>query len=202
MSILYANNAVAAEISIKELFDTRQKPVPAVEKSISVSAVAKKQALVEKTYSEVIEVSCSSKMPKVPNTLVRDSAKEVVIDSKFNLMWQDNSDVKTVEKDWNGAIDHCQNLSFAGYSDWRLPRIDELLSITDDTRHNPAIDNNFNAENIDMDGYPFYWSSSSRAKNEKEAWFVNFIDGGDAYAYGDSFNKLDALYVRCVRDNQ
>jgi len=142
--------------------------------------------------AEIIEVTQSAKMPKAPITFMRDNAKEVVIDNKSNLMWQDNGEVKTVKKDWQGAIDHCQNLSFAGYRDWRLPAIDELLSITEDTRYNPAIRSGF--ENVVSDRY---WSSSSYVSGSSHAWNVDFGNGGD-----DTFAKNYNGYVRCVRDSK
>ena len=190
--IIYANSTAVEETSIKGLFDTKPNLAPVVQKSIPIPVVVKQQVVAVKTYSEVIEVSQSSKMPKAPNVLVRDRAKEVVIDGKSSLIWQDNGEVKTVKKDWQGARGHCQNLSFAGYSDWRLPDINELLSITDDTRYNPAIRSGF--ENVVSD---FYWSSSSGVNDSNYAWFVDFKSGHDHYNSKDYSN-----YVRCVRDSK
>lgn len=48
---------------------------------------------------EVYEVSKSSK-PDIP--LQRDNAKEVVIDPKTQLMWQDDASVKSVKKSGKG----------------------------------------------------------------------------------------------------
>src|SRR5260370_29047665 len=50
-------------------------------------------------------------------------------DSSTGLMWtaKDNgSDIS-----WATAVKHCHNLRLAGYSDWRLPSIDELERIYD-----------------------------------------------------------------------
>ncbi len=159
---------------------------------LSICIIYANNTVAKNTDSEVIEVSRSSKMPKASNVLVRDRAKEVVIDGKSSLMWQDNGEVIAVKKDWQGARDHCQNLSFSGYSDWRLPDINELYSITDDTRANPAIRSGF--ENVVSDGY---WSSSSEVNDSNVAWGVSFSDGGDGNYY-----KHGNLYVRCVRDSK
>ena len=61
----------------------------------------------------------------------RNHSKEVVTDTKTNLMWQDDASVKTTKKTWSEAVSYCDNLSFAGFSDWRLPSKMELLGITD-----------------------------------------------------------------------
>jgi len=122
---------------------------------------------------------------------VRDNSKEVVVDNSTNLMWQDDNDVKSVTKTWVEAINYCENLNFAGYSDWRLPNINELKSIVDYTKNNSAIDSEFsNVASV------FYWSSSSVAGYSDSAWLVYFYDGHD-----DGDDKSHSYYVRCVRDN-
>lgn len=120
-----------------------------------------------------------------------DNNKEVVIDVKNLLMWQDNSDVERVKLDWQGALDYCQNFIFSGYSDWRLPSIDELFSIRNETRENIAIDNRFKKGVSDN-----YWSSSS-VYDSSYAWSISFKNGDD-----DASLKNSNFYVRCVRDNQ
>ncbi len=114
-----------------------------------------------------------------------------VTDSTTGLMWQDNSDTKAVKKDWKGAIDYCKNLSFAGFSDWRLPLRLELLSIADKTKYNPAIKEGF--QNV-VSG--MYWSSSSYVDGSNYAWSVYFYDGFDY-----SSNEGNNYSVRCVRDS-
>ena len=54
-----------------------------------------------------------------------------VKDNHTGLEWQDNRDAKTVKRDWQGAKGYCQELTLAGYDDWRLPTIKELQSIID-----------------------------------------------------------------------
>ncbi len=124
--------------------------------------------------------------------LTRDDTKEVVIDQNRKLMWQDDASVKTTKKDWSGAINYCDNLNFAGYSDWRLPKIDELESIVDDTKYNPAIKTGF--KNI---ASGVYWSSSPRISDSSNAWNVNFSSGYDAWNA-----KSGSDLVRCVRDSK
>jgi len=74
---------------------------------------------------------------------VRDNSKEVVVDKSTNLMWQDDNDVKSITKTWVEAINYCENLTLGGYTDWRLPNINELKSIVDYTKAEPAISSEF-----------------------------------------------------------
>ena len=118
---------------------------------------------------------------------------EVVTDTKLGLMWQDNSAAKSTKKKWKSAKSYCKNLSLGGYSDWRLPSHDELLTIVDYERYYPAIMPSF--RNVSISG--IYWSSSVYVSDKKSAWVVSF-KGGDT---GDYY-KTDEGHVRCVRDRQ
>jgi len=95
------------------------------------------------------------------------------------------------ERAYDEAVKYCENLNFAGYSDWRLPRIDELISITDKTKFSPAINSAFKYVRSD-----FYWSSTKFADGSSRAWFVHFKND-----YGDWSGISDRLFARCVRND-
>ena len=125
-------------------------------------------------------------------TCYRDNDKNVVIcdESKLGkLMWQD--DERVFIGDWKQAKERCERLNFAAYSDWRLPSIDELISITDKTKFSPAINSAFKYVKSD-----FYWSSTKFADGSSRAWFVHFKNG-----YGDWSGISDRLFARCVRND-
>jgi hypothetical protein len=119
---------------------------------------------------------------------VRDNSLEVVNDTSTNLIWQDNKEAATVEKDWSDAKEYCANLTLAGYSDWYLPTIHILESIVDKS-NTPKIKSSF--QNVASDQYSYYWSSSNM-------WLVNFDDDGSS----NFNNKTYSYYVRCVRGGQ
>lgn len=123
--------------------------------------------------------------------MIRIDQNEVVIDTRSKTMWQDNSDVERVKKDWQGAIGYCENLVHLGYDDWRLPIIDQFFSIRDEKRKNIAINTTFKKVVSDN-----YWSSSD-VYGSKHAWSINFENGDDAVSPKDL-----NFYVRCIRDNQ
>ena len=70
---------------------------------------------------------------------------------------------------------------------WRLPTIQELLSIVDYTKYNPAT----NLEGIKS---ARYWSSSPYVSDSLGAWAVSFCSGDSYHCH-----KNRSYYVRCVR---
>ncbi|ETR66052.1 MAG: hypothetical protein OMM_13320, partial [Candidatus Magnetoglobus multicellularis str. Araruama] len=55
---------------------------------------------------------------------------EIVIDHATGLMWQKSgSDHWISHEDGNKYIQGLNNENFAGYNDWRMPTIDELISL-------------------------------------------------------------------------
>lgn len=117
------------------------------------------------------------------------ASETVVLDG---LGWQDNSQAKSIKRDWSGAKNYCQTLSLGGDSDWRLPTIKELQSIVDIKRYKPAIEKGFKNT-----ASARYWSSSQIVPDEKQAWRVNFGSGLTMDEY-----KSNKFYVRCVRGRQ
>ena len=58
-----------------------------------------------------------------------DDSGDVWTDPDTGLMWQNGSGVLATTYHWQGAKDYCDNLSWGGHSDWRLPDINELRSL-------------------------------------------------------------------------
>jgi hypothetical protein len=118
-----------------------------------------------------------------------DNADRTVTDRITGLMWQQYASPQQFT--WEEAVEHCENITYAGYSDWRLPDIMELLSLTDDTRYYPAIDTDFFPDCQSSD----YWSATTDAVITDYAWFVGFYFG-----YVNDGNKTaNSYYVRCCR---
>jgi hypothetical protein len=118
----------------------------------------------------------------------------------MGLMWQQCSDGLSgagcvtgaaVAVTWDNAIAYCEGLSLGGFTDWRLPNIEELKSIVDVTTYNPAINTAYFPTTVSAG----YWSSASCAPGTPSyAWFVDF-----SYGRMGSSNKTSTHYVRCVR---
>ncbi|MEA2029309.1 MAG: DUF5011 domain-containing protein [Campylobacterota bacterium] len=135
----------------------------------------------------------------------RDDTKEIVTDNVTGLMWQDDSEAKTVTKQWvtqanydagnyndtsgDTATTYCTNLSLGGHTDWRLPTSTELEGIVDYGKSSPSINGVFiNTSSRN------YWSSTTRVDRTGNAWRVFFSIG----TVGNR-NKDYSDYVRCVR---
>ncbi|HDP80734.1 MAG TPA: DUF1566 domain-containing protein, partial [Spirochaetes bacterium] len=138
---------------------------------------------------------------------------DVVLDNVSKLMWtkctatglsaMDTADDCSTAKQamsWQDAKDMCEGLTYADFSDWRLPTASELFSITDfgfypyiNTTVFPAIEaNKYWISTIsNIFGFPIYGFLN----------FTNSTDSGDT----DRLNVLNydigtgPFYVRCVR---
>ncbi len=119
----------------------------------------------------------------------RDDSKNLVTDNSNGLMWQDQTSANSMT--WSSAKTYCSDLSFGGNSDWRLPNIGELYSITDQRKTTyPSVNSSFNTI-IDS----WLWSSTISKAYSSLSWFVYFTDGRDFWA-----SQTDVLFVVCVRD--
>ncbi|MCP4401803.1 MAG: DUF1566 domain-containing protein [bacterium] len=67
-----------------------------------------------------------------------DNADGTISDKWTGLTWQKTDSGSTMN--WEHALDYCENLDDANYSDWRLPNAKELQSLVDYTRA-PDADN-------------------------------------------------------------
>jgi len=112
----------------------------------------------------------------------------VVIDQATGLMWFADGAEEVLDEgeamNWLSAISLCNGIEFAGFDDWRLPNINELLSL-------------FRR----IDGYPHYypayfdnlvgtyWTSNTDVRITTKAYTMSFTSG--YVSYGD---KVTAEY--------
>ncbi len=98
-------------------------------------------------------------------------ASGIVWHRATNLTWQ--QDGSFVSGNWEQISAHCEGLTLAGYNDWRLPNIRELMSIADHSKISPAIDTGY----FPTTSSHSYWSSTSHPSDRTRAAEVNFRMG-------------------------
>ncbi len=119
---------------------------------------------------------------------------QLVTDNVTGLIWQDDIAVTSSILGINTSS-YCNNLDIGSYSDWRLPTIEELATISSKGQYSPAIFNTFS--NVSAEDY---WSSTTAYLGMISSgykWTVGFGDGGSISWSGTT----SGLRVRCVRTN-
>ncbi len=114
-----------------------------------------------------------------------DVSKGIALDTETNLMWQN---AELAHKTPTEATAQCENLNFAGYSDWRLPTKAE----------SKVFHSGMNAQG-DVPKQAF---SGCTAEVVSDG-YVRTKKGADKYGgtAGDPINFSGGANVRCVRDN-
>jgi len=128
-----------------------------------------------------------------------EKARERVAREKSSSIWTDPATGLTWAKDdsywgetWQMATDYCRNLQLAGYTDWRLPTIDELQRVYDPSTN---VDGDHVNGNLKLT-LPYSEWSSSQEYASGEAWTFDFRNG-----WRSSY-QLDIHYTNralCVR---
>lgn len=101
-----------------------------------------------------------------------------------------NAGVPGSGTDTDDFLSALNTVSFGGFSDWRLPTVNELSSL---------VNANYKSTTIDTVWFPStvpdgYWSSTTYAHNSSDAFRVGFDYGGVGYK-----DKSNSYYVRAVR---
>ncbi|MCI5227799.1 MAG: DUF1566 domain-containing protein, partial [Candidatus Electrothrix sp. AX2] len=141
-----------------------------------------------------------------------------VTDTKTGLMWKrcseglsgDNCEEgKAEEYDYDDAMQRFKNVKYAGYTDWRLPTIDELQTLVycskgvrdkesgwcNEGSEKPTINQQAFPNTVDS----WYRSGSPSAYDSDYAWYVAFYNGS---SYNDYLFRYLNLAVRLVRGGQ
>lgn len=135
-----------------------------------------------------------------------DNKNGTISDKLTSLTWQQST--KNVAKvNYRDANKYCKKLDLGGRTNWRLPHLKELISVSDFSTFRPAMDEKFFKDILPE----FYWSSTLDSAYGTDtisgkmtfdpsipnAWAVETMSGG-AWRY-PSTNKFA---VRCVSDDK
>jgi hypothetical protein len=118
--------------------------------------------------------------------------EEILTDLKSGLMWQRNTPevFEGCTKgnngslcSWEEAVAYCKNLVLDGYSDWKIPTVNELATLVENDTNPTRIEGLFSQ----TPPKEFFWAANAHK--------TFFFPGG---LYSDNWNNRDNL-VRCVR---
>ncbi|MFW6236849.1 MAG: DUF1566 domain-containing protein [Desulfosudaceae bacterium] len=118
-----------------------------------------------------------------------------VCDHLTDLTWLQEAAWHGRTLDWDAArdiIDEINRDKIEGFDDWRLPAIRELESLTDMSRHSPALPTDHPFLNVQE----FYWSATTSRYDITYAWVLYFRDG----AVGVGHKPRPEFHLWPVRD--
>lgn len=95
---------------------------------------------------------------------------------------------------WAAALGAANSATHAGFSDWRLPNIGELLSLVETSCFDPTINTvRFPA----VESARYFWSASTFPGGGNGAWVVDFFTGALT-----AYTKINNFPTRLVRGGQ
>ncbi len=119
---------------------------------------------------------------------------KVIRDNLTGLIWTKKADLAPGLVTWKEAFEIINDLNkkiYAGFSDWRLPNINELESLIDAEYCSPALSHTHPFEEV----REFYWSSTTSFYDPLWAWALYMEKG----AVGIGLKRGSHFYVWAVR---
>jgi len=117
----------------------------------------------------------------------------VVVDQARGLMWQQaGSEDDMAFEDTLAYVDRCNQMALGGFSDWRLPEVEEAASLLEPKEKSGAlfIDPVFSTVQR------YIWSAHP-SQNEDRAWAIDFYSGD-----WNEVSRDTQAFVRLVRRNR
>ena len=119
-----------------------------------------------------------------------DNGNGTITDNLTQLVWQKTPNPNVVT--WEQALTYAEGLTIGTTSDWRLPNIKELQSLTNEAATNPSVFSPY----FSGLGVHNYWSSTSLPNQTTKSWYWNTQFGITTYDV-----KTNSNYVLCVSGN-
>jgi hypothetical protein len=126
-------------------------------------------------------------------------ADGIVHEPMRGLYWTANNitDNRVNHADALAAVAKLNEQAFGGFTDWRLPGVEELFLLADRSKCGPAIDTEF----FPTCKSEWYWTATDDASEEKDeatghsdyAWIVDFYDGDSGILRRGSYNRVRAV---------
>lgn len=128
-----------------------------------------------------------------PSPRFTEDEDGIITDDLTGLMWR--KDAGAGNRSWSSAVSYANNLTFGGYTDWRLPNVNELQSLVNAEERYPRTW--LNNQGFDYVRSADYWCSTTSATDPYVyAWILHFDNGG----YVARTNKPTPRYAWAMRD--
>ena len=123
------------------------------------------------------------------------SGGTVVTDSATNLMWKAATEL---DMNWSQALAYCEDLNYAGYSDWRLPNRNEFATILNYTGKEYG---DSKSDFPDIIGGNYWTSTSAPDYGGSARAFIMEVGGGTMFSVGETQGNVTTAYTLCVRSD-
>ena len=154
-----------------------------------------------KNKSTAMEVMCvrGNELPEPVFSSSKISGNTIISDLTTGLIWQQTYETS---KTWQEALKYCEDLTYAGKNDWRLPNKNELASLL-----------NYDKSSSPYSDFPnmpkkWFWTSTTSNASDKisTAWHTNFGNTDTKYGTNteskSSSTSISSNAVRCVRSER
>ena len=122
-----------------------------------------------------------------------ETEEKIVVDTVTGLQWQyHDADIPDGGDFWKGALEYCENLEYAGFDDWRLPNKDELMTIVDFGRLEPA------SSFPDIEAVNYLLTSTTMPGESDAAFRLYLPNGSMNTTMYKNYAGVD-YHVHCVR---
>jgi hypothetical protein len=121
-----------------------------------------------------------------------------VLDRETGLVWERTPSPEPTT--WRGAQTSCNEFVTIGNRlGWRLPTVNELASLIDVSRSDPALPAGHPFNGVQVSGY--YFTATDDGRDTDNTWIVSFAGDGDL-SNGMNGSKDSSHYFWCVRGGQ
>lgn len=158
---------------------------PKVLSESNVTEIIKKSGLFDSLYNPTGKAFENRFEPIENNTIIFDHAS--------GLMWQRSGSAPTAYQNISNWLQGVRDQNFGNYADWRLPTVEEILTLLEDRKQENGLFLNLLFDNRQK----IVWTADM--KNATQAWAM-FFASGHLY-YSDIHQMFPASFysLRAVR---
>lgn len=144
-------------------------------------------------YGQDAQYAASGKCKKQSLSVKTVSGQKTVVDNNTGLQWKQTISDKAYN--WNDAFAYCENLEYAGFSDWRMPAPLEIMTIAYYHDYGPAFNSSYFPDiPLSQDGN-YLWTSGLYQNDSERVWIFDPYKGF-LYSLASPTNSYSVLCVR------